>query len=172
MRFWTSDTHFGHANIIKYCNRPFADVYAMDAELIWRWNQVVKPEDEVFHLGDFAFANRNRVEDLLSKLNGRKFLVAGNHDPKGTINANGWTGVYAMETILLGNQVRAEMIHNPAKASGTWKLILHGHQHGFTTSLHDFNPNPEYKYIDCGVDAGWSYTPVSEDQIIERVRSL
>ena len=52
--FFTSDTHFGHENIIKYCNRPFTSTEEMDKALISNWNKVVKPEDTVFHLGDFA----------------------------------------------------------------------------------------------------------------------
>ena len=76
MRYWfTSDTHFGHANIMKYCNRPFASVTEMDETLIANWNAVVRNGDTVFHLGDFAFCREtNAVERLLKRLNGLPLL--------------------------------------------------------------------------------------------------
>ncbi len=56
MKCWfTADHHFGHANIIDFCQRPFADVDAMDEALVARWNEVVGDEDEVWYLGDFAY---------------------------------------------------------------------------------------------------------------------
>ena len=78
--FFTSDTHFFHTNIIKYCSRPFKDVDEMNAELISRWNAVVGKDDIVWHLGDFAFGNKNHVSEILPKLNGNINLVMGNHD--------------------------------------------------------------------------------------------
>ena len=79
--FFTSDTHFGHANIIKYCARPFASVQEMNRELIARWNAVVGPRDTVYHLGDFAFGKASEAPTFLRKLNGaKKILIRGNHD--------------------------------------------------------------------------------------------
>ena len=80
MKFYTSDLHFGHKNIIKYENRPFNSVEEMDEELIRRWNNKVGKNDEVYILGDFAFASGRRVNELLDRLNGRKYLLRGNHD--------------------------------------------------------------------------------------------
>jgi calcineurin-like phosphoesterase family protein len=77
--FLTSDSHFGHFNVIKYCNRPFTTVEEMNEALIANWNAVVGQEDIVFHLGDFSFHERY-VEEFLSRLNGYKFLILGNHD--------------------------------------------------------------------------------------------
>ena len=59
--FFTSDTHFGHENIIKYCKRPFKDVKEHDAELIRRWNEKVPEDGIVFHLGDVAFGNHQTI---------------------------------------------------------------------------------------------------------------
>lgn len=75
----TSDSHFGHANVIPYCQRPFRDVAHMNEVLIQNWNSVVNPEDEVIHLGDFSF-NERVVAEILPRLNGKKTLVLGNHD--------------------------------------------------------------------------------------------
>lgn len=82
MTYFTSDTHFGHANIIKYCGRPFASVEEMDEELIYRWNSTVDPGDTVWHLGDFALVRNDldRLRGYVERLNGKKLLLLGNHD--------------------------------------------------------------------------------------------
>lgn len=99
MRHWTSDTHFGHYNIIEFCNRPFwhtvvvdggwswgpteahePDVEAMNEALIDNWNSHVDQSDEVWVVGDFAMGHRKTTVPLAKRLHGRKFLVPGNHD--------------------------------------------------------------------------------------------
>lgn len=80
--FFVSDTHFGHENIIKFCNRPFKTTNEMDEALIKNWNSVVGPEDTIFHLGDFAFGGSQLWNYTLQKLNGHKILIIGNHDMK------------------------------------------------------------------------------------------
>lgn len=79
MIFFTSDLHFWHANVIKYCNRPYASVEEMNEKLILNWNSVVSPKDTVYVLGDFSLAIRP-VETFTHRLNGIKYLVSGNHD--------------------------------------------------------------------------------------------
>ncbi|MGM7669135.1 hypothetical protein [Microbacterium sp. A93] len=76
----TSDTHFGHARISELAGRPFDSVDEMDAELIRHWNEVVGPDDVVLHLGDLALGPIEHSLHLTSQLNGRRFLVPGNHD--------------------------------------------------------------------------------------------
>lgn len=87
--FYTSDTHYGHTNVIRYCKRPFCtwrgdepepDVQYMNREMVRRWNSVVGPRDVVFHLGDFAMGKRHEMKPIISKLNGYKILIKGNHD--------------------------------------------------------------------------------------------
>ena len=82
MDYWfTADTHFGHANIIKYCNRPFKDTVEMNEAIISNWNKVVKAEDLVFHLGDFCWGRNEWDFDIYFKrLNGLIVFVKGNHD--------------------------------------------------------------------------------------------
>lgn len=77
--WFTSDQHFWHANIIRYCDRPFSSVEEMNEALIRKHNEIVKPEDTVFHLGDFSLAFR-AVELYAKRLNGKNYLVPGNHD--------------------------------------------------------------------------------------------
>ena len=80
--WFTSDSHFYHANIIKYCNRPFASVEEMNEKLIENWNSVVGKDDIVWCLGDFCLGpdQKKHIPELVSKLNGRINLILGNHD--------------------------------------------------------------------------------------------
>lgn len=81
-RYIISDLHLGHANIIKYCNRPFASVEEMDKTIINNWNSTVKDDDEVYFLGDFSFGRPGHKvsREYREKLNGKIHLVLGNHD--------------------------------------------------------------------------------------------
>ena len=81
----TSDLHFGHANIMKFCpvtRAGFTDTDHMREQMISEWNRVVKPEDETFILGDFAFLPAKDAVAILRRLNGTKILIEGNHDRK------------------------------------------------------------------------------------------
>ena len=82
--FFTADPHFGHTNIIRYENRPFASAEEMDQELIRRWNETVSPEDTVYLLGDFSFYGKEKSTEILSALQGHIRLVMGNHDTRST----------------------------------------------------------------------------------------
>lgn len=79
--WFVSDTHFGHTNLITIQPRPWAkDAQEMDNILIERWNDVIHPSDQVYHLGDVSFRNANETAVILSKLKGNIHLVPGNHD--------------------------------------------------------------------------------------------
>lgn len=80
MIHFTADHHFGHANIIRHCGRPFQSVGEMDEVLVFNWNRSVKPQDTVYILGDLFFRNSVSTEDYLQRLNGKKHLIVGNHD--------------------------------------------------------------------------------------------
>ena len=94
--FFTSDTHFNHKNIIRYCNRPWNggkdtdgqlivsddNVKEMNEAIISAWNKVVPPNALVWHLGDFALGDRSKIPEIVARLNGRINLVLGNHDHK------------------------------------------------------------------------------------------
>ncbi len=77
--FLTSDQHWGHRNILTYCNRPYQSVEEMNEGLISGHNSVVKPGDTVYHLGDFSLDKR-APEKVLHRLNGEHHLIIGNHD--------------------------------------------------------------------------------------------
>ena len=76
----TADLHLGHANIIKYCDRPYEDVEEMNNDLIRRWNEKVTDNDRVFFLGDFALSSAEQIIKWGNMLNGRKVMIYGNHD--------------------------------------------------------------------------------------------
>lgn len=80
--FYISDTHFGHANIIRFDGRPFSDVKEMEDALVYNWNKAVGNDDDMYILGDFCWKSEDESIRILQKLNGRKHLVKGNHDPK------------------------------------------------------------------------------------------
>lgn len=78
MEIWfTSDIHFGHANIIKYSQRPFINVQGMDEKLIENWNTNVRDSDAIYHLGDFAFSGTERQVEILKQLRGIRIFFSG-----------------------------------------------------------------------------------------------
>lgn len=82
-KWFISDTHFFHENIIQYCGRPFKDAHFMNEFMIDKWNRTVSPGDKVYHLGDVACGyggDDQKLGNLLSRLNGKKRLILGNHD--------------------------------------------------------------------------------------------
>ncbi|MDX0165802.1 hypothetical protein GOC43_28895 [Sinorhizobium meliloti] len=81
-KFYVADTHFNHANIVSMQPRPFSTIEEHDEAIVTRWNAVVGDTDVVYHLGDFALGlnNPGRIREIFNNLNGRKYLVYGNHD--------------------------------------------------------------------------------------------
>lgn len=178
--YLTSDQHFGHANIIRYCNRPFADVDHMRDELVSRWNRVVAPEDLVWVLGDVAMGRLTDSLANVSRLAGRKILVAGNHDRcwsgHGTKAARwrqryldaGFDDVVTTAVISIeGTPVRLH--HFPYAGDshdadryvaqrpvddGGW--LAHGHVH------ERWRVNGRQINVGCDV---WDYTPVAESTL-------
>jgi len=86
MIYFYADPHFGHANIINLCNRPFSDVKEMNETLIKNYNALVKLDDEVYILGDVAWKDTTSAIRTLKRLNGKKYLITGNHDRKNLKN--------------------------------------------------------------------------------------
>lgn len=78
--FIISDLHLNHKNIIDYCNRPFDSVKKMNKRIIDNWNKIVKKNDNVYILGDFAFGSKEEITKLCNRLKGNKILIKGNHD--------------------------------------------------------------------------------------------
>lgn len=160
MIFFTSDTHFGHANILEYSHRPFATVEAMDEALIANWNTVVHPSHEVWHLGDFVCgrAGKANARRYRERLNGRIHLILGNHD-----NAKALDGLF--ETIqdvkyLRTNGHRFFLSHY---AHRVWRNSHHGSYHLYGHS-HGELPGRR-RSMDVGVDAQ-RYFPIAMEDVL------
>lgn len=160
--WFTSDTHLGHANIIKHCARPFADADEMDHAIIANWNARVRHNDDVWHLGDFAFRNGKAAASYLGRLNGRKHLVWGNHDSNQVRGLRQWTSSQPYAEITIDGQ-RLVLCHY---AMRVWNklhygaLHLYGHSHGSLTGTS--------RSCDVGVDC-WDFRPISIDEILARM---
>jgi calcineurin-like phosphoesterase family protein len=152
--YFTADTHFGGPRVLRIDKRPFKDIPEHDAALIERWNAVVGPDDEVWHLGDFALHVREeRIADLLRGLNGRKHLIVGNNDGPGTLAAEGWTSVQHYAELNLDGTalVLCHYAFRTWKNMGRGWIDLHGHSHG--------KLGTQSRQYDVGVDV-WDYRPV------------
>ena len=173
--FFTSDTHFYHNNIIKYCNRPFKSVEDMNEIIIRNWNRVVGPDDYVFHLGDFCFAGSDKWKEIVSRLNGHIILIKGNHDHISKPMESLFDHVSYQMSIEI-NKEKVYLNHYPFLTyAGPYKKTpvyqLFGHVHtkkdmtgkdkGRLTLLF----NTQY---DVGVDNN-NYTPVSWEEVKLRI---
>ena len=177
--FFTSDTHFCHENIIKYCKRPFRDVEENDEEIIKRWNEKVPEDGIVFHLGDVAFGDPKRVNEILNRLNGKIYLVIGNHDWRRIVSTH--ADRFELMTQQINMKIGKRHIilnHYPMLAfsgayrglDATYQLFGHVHTSPYTDEGLD---QQRMKYLftsqyDVGVDNN-NFTPVSwkeVDQII------
>jgi calcineurin-like phosphoesterase family protein len=161
--YFTSDHHFGHAGALGLYRRPYASVAEMDRQMIDWWNMVVGPEDEVWHLGDFAFRQRPaRVASLLKALHGRKRLITGNNDDAAVIGCDGWESIqpYAEVNIDGMHLVLCRYPFRTWRNMGKGWANLHGHSHG------RLKPLP--RQFDVGVEV-WNFRPV---QLAEVIRGL
>jgi len=127
--WYTSDTHFSHESIIKYSGRPFADAAEMDEVMIDRWNEVVRPQDHIWHLGDLTMhrqigAIQHRV---LNRLNGHKRLILGNHDLDKTANYLKW--FEKVKACHVHDRMLFTHIPIHPRSVGRFKAIVHGHIH-------------------------------------------
>ena len=163
--YFVSDEHFDHSNILKYCNRPFVSVEEMNETIIKNHNAIVTNKDEVYHLGDFAF--RNHAE-FLRRLNGKHFLIKGNHEGKNWKDANFiWVKEVAMIKVYVWALDKFQFIFLSHYAHRVWPQAhfgvwhLYGHSHN---TIEDYN-----KSCDVGVDA-WNFKPVSFEQLQERFK--
>lgn len=159
MIFFTSDMHFDHANIIKICNRPFKDVDDMNNSIISNWNKTVGKDDTVYILGDITMGkSKNKIDGILSKLNGTKIIIKGNHDKDSIANYT-----YLEESFVVDNEnYKFVMFHYPIEDwNGKYKNTIH--VHGHTHSEKKSNMNNRYN---VSVEAN-EYKPVSIEEIIK-----
>ena len=163
--FFTSDSHFGHDNIIRHCKRPFQDGAQMDRALMNAWDSVVSPGDVVYHLGDFSLRPAETIQGLLKKLHGTKHLIVGNHDWTTGMEGSrlqGWASMREMAKISVDGQ-SVFLCHYPMREwPGMWQGTVHlyGHVHG------NLQPMPGSMEVSADV---WGGKPVQMAEILGAV---
>ena len=165
--FFTSDTHFNHANIIRFCNRPFKDLEQMNEVMITNWNNAISKDDTVFHLGDFCLGSAAEWTKILDRLNGKIYLIMGNHDLKNI--RQGFISRFehvAMQMHIEVGKQRIHLCHYPFLCfEGGYKEVwqLFGHVHTRKNNTGNDAERLQYLYptqYDVGVDNN-DFTPVS-----------
>ena len=171
--FFTSDQHFRHSNIIKFCHRPFNAVDEQDKALIDNWNSVVTKDSNVFMLGDFIFtAHIPTVQHYLRRLKGRIWWVMGNHDYQSKLNRKEIADVVdgrqfdVIRTNINGTQFT--MCHFPMMFWDRNSIMLYGHMHGGEKSTASEKVPPHPKMYDVGVDNN-NYFPISYYDLMEKL---
>ena len=175
--WFTSDTHFNHANILKFTNRPFENIAEHDEALIKNWNDRVGNDDTVFHLGDFCFGSPQKIMEIREKLNGNIILIRGNHDVK-NLQRSLWSlfeDVVYQARILVDDRT-VYLNHFPflCFAHGSFDLYgdrysinLFGHVHSGPNCTTDDNSRLSMLYptqYDVGVDNN-NYAPISWNEV-------
>lgn len=170
--FIISDTHWGHFNIIRYCNRPFKTLEEMDKKLIENWNSRVKEDDLVFELGDFNFRNSaggkpgegviTRAKDYEKQLNGHIIHLKGNHSRNNGIKT-------CIEKIIISyGGYKMCMVHNPLHADSNYPINLVGHVH---TAWLIRRLNSRSIMYNTGVDLN-GFKPITFEEIFKKIHQF
>lgn len=179
--WFTSDTHFGHKNILVYEKeaRPFASIEEMNERIIQNWNSVVGSKDTVYHLGDFAFGRKNI--SIAGRLNGNKRLILGNHD---TYPSSEYllyfTKLHGMT--YFERCVLSHMPVHPDSLGTRWFLNVHGHLHSRTVMSNqivapdqvypmNWEMRPDENYFNVAVEQN-NLTPFNIETIRKRIEDL
>lgn len=196
-RWFTSDNHFGHRNIIKYCNRPYADVDEMNQKLANSWRELVGVDDEVWIIGDVCMGDKTKTLPLVGSLPGIKHLITGNHDDpfegRGSwvsdkdIEADRWIYLQYFDTVensatLTINGEIVNLCHfpytgiaRPDRSDGDGDRFASSRLQDdgrvlLCGHVHDAWKTKD-KMINVGIDV-WDYKPVSEEEIIRTMNGL
>ncbi len=169
--WFTSDLHFWHKNICKYCDRPYESIEEMNQGIVDNWNSVVKEDDTVFVLGDLGFCGIEKLRHLMSQLKGKIFLIQGNHDSDKVVNKLYEEGLIKdyfklLEVTIINDEEcpnqQLTLCHFPMidwynKEKGAW--MIHGHQHQLPET-----PSCSPKHYDVGLDKN-GMTPINFEQL-------
>jgi len=172
--FLTSDTHFGHAGVCKFLRddgvtklRPWDNPEDMDEEMVKRWNETVRPNDKVYHLGDVVI-NRKALS-IMHRLNGDKVLIRGNHDIfRDDEYRNHFRELRAYH-VMNGMILSHIPIHSDSL--GRFGTNIHGHLHANRVMIRGFNGKP------MGVDARYhcvcveqtDFRPILFEDVIKKI---
>lgn len=179
--FFTSDTHFGHKNIIDFCKRPFFNVEEMNETLIENWNSIIPEDGEIFVLGDFAFGNHAFWEYIINRLNGKIHLIIGNHDRRALSNHCDklFESINFQLQLNINNKI-IDLNHYPFLCyagsyrgeNSSYNLFAHVH----TSNKLEYNTGLDFERLsnlfptqyDVGVDFN-NYKPISYIEIKEKI---
>lgn len=171
--FLISDTHFSHKGIVNFLRadgvtkeRPWNNIEEMDEALVKNWNSVVSPKDKVYHLGDVCI-NRSALK-ILSRLNGEKRLIKGNHDVfRVEEYAEYFKDIRAVHT--LNEFILSHIPLHPTHVMERWKGNIHGHLHSSSVQMYqsafDYVKDPRYL---CVSVEQINYTPISFEEAKKR----
>lgn len=192
MRYWTSDTHFGHDNIVRFCDRPFSDTDHMNTDLIRRINDQVSPDDELWILGDACMGDLTKTLSMLTRIHAPVTLVAGNHDRCHPCHGRGkserWSQEYLdrarLAALHLGS-VDVELCDGTSVQVNHFPFAVEPHRMGRPDRFAQWRPVDDGRWllhghthgawrqrgqqIDVGIDA-WGGYPVAEDTLLDHVR--
>lgn len=165
--FLASDHHFSHKNILNFKRsdgitplRSFKDITHMNEYIVMQHNRVVCPQDRVYFLGDIAFHKRDL--SILSRMNGRKVLIKGNHD---TLELKDYSPYF--DDIRVYHQLDGMLLtHIPVHPNslGRWSYCVHGHLHYNVVTIGD-SQVPDPRYCNVSMERLDDYTPRSLDEI-------
>lgn len=168
--WFISDTHFNHANVIKYDDRPFSSIEEHDSVIISNWNDYVKPKETVFFLGDFCFGGQKKVKEVLDQLNGNIFFIKGNHERPlcAYLKSVGGQWYDYLEIKIRDEELERKyqdicLFHYPIYEwnkghYGSW--MLHGHCHHNCK----WSNTSQGKIMDVGVN-GLNFKPISYKEL-------
>ena len=169
--FFTSDTHFFHKNIIRFCKRPFNNIEDMQEQLILNWNSVVPKDGIVFFLGDFGFGSSMEWIKIIKQLNGYIYFILGNHDLQ---NCNNLKHLENKNSTCVGHMAYVKIIetsqtivltHYPLMTYPKHLWNLCGHTHSSKINTFNFFKTQ----YDVGVDNN-NYIPVNFKEIKEKIQ--
>ena len=179
MIFFTADLHLGHKNIIRHCNRPFANASVMDETLVENWNSRVRKGDTVYILGDLIFRASYPPENYLERMNGRKHLILGNHDyswvkrnSAGDIISTPATAYFesiSLMRVIKDKGVCMTLCHYPMmtwQGAGHGDLMIFGHIHNNTNAAYWPLIRASPQMLNSGVDVN-DFQPVTLEEMIE-----
>lgn len=171
MIWFTSDTHFGHERVLEFCERPFADIEAMNEALIENINERVEEEDTLYHLGDFSYKMTvEEARELRGRIRCRDIhWIPGNHDKDWT--QPNVSGTFICEPpickVKLAGGRKLVLCHYPIMdwpGLGHGSIHLHGHIHS-TPAYNEWMRDMRLLRYDVGVDAN-GYAPASVDEVL------
>lgn len=175
--WFTSDHHFFHENVIRHCNRPFANASQMNDRMVEQWNSVVAPGDKVFHIGDMYWGKDVAAKRALrSRLNGTISLIPGNHDRPQQMLADGLVDeilplIYSGDfSCSKGIKRRLVLCHYPMQEWDQFfrgSIHLHGHCHGNAPG--QLSISAPIRRLDVSVDC-FDFLPLALDDVLKELK--